>query len=100
MSSSTHTPSSVRSHLVFCCALALSLVVSFAWAGRTYQGKVVSVTDGDTIRILVHDQQLKVRLAEIDAPEKGQPWGAKARQALAEKVAGKVAVIEEIARDR
>jgi endonuclease YncB( thermonuclease family) len=45
-----------------------------ALAGATeYTGKVVSVHDGDTIRVLYHGGELKVRLECIDAPELKQP---------------------------
>jgi len=46
----------------------------------------VGVTDGDTLKLLVDNQQYKIRLAEIDTPEKGQPWGKNATKALSEKV--------------
>ncbi len=51
---------------------------------------VVGVTDGDTLTV-VEDfagdrRRIRVRLAQIDAPERGQPWSANARQALATKV--------------
>ena len=36
--------------------------------------------------LLVSKTQIKIRLAEIDTPEKGQPWGTKATQVLGEKV--------------
>ena len=49
-------------------------------------GKVVGITDGDTLTLLVGRTQHKIRLAEIDSPERGQAWGTKARQALADKV--------------
>jgi micrococcal nuclease len=52
-------------------------------------GKVVGVSDGDTITVLVGKQQLKVRLEGIDAPESGQSFGRKAKDALAALVAGK-----------
>src|SRR5262249_10840110 len=52
-----------------------------------FSGRVVHVADGDTIAVLVGREPVKVRLAEIDAPERGQPWSRRARQALVEKVA-------------
>ena len=49
---------------------------------------VVGVADGDTVTVLdpARRTQIKVRLTEIDTPERGQPWGSRARQALADKV--------------
>lgn len=53
--------------------------------------KVVAVTDGDTVKVLTHNKkQIKVRLAEIDTPERKQPYGKKAKQALSNMVFGKV----------
>jgi endonuclease YncB( thermonuclease family) len=50
-------------------------------------GKVVHIADGDTLTILDADTvQHKIRLSGIDAPEKGQAFGTKAKEALAEKV--------------
>ena len=54
----------------------------------------------NTLRILYRDGQLKVRLAEIDTPERKQPWGTRAKQALSDKVFGKVVGVVEIDRDR
>jgi endonuclease YncB( thermonuclease family) len=53
-------------------------------------GTCVGVTDGDTIRVLTADkQQLRIRLAWIDAPERGQAFASKAKQAMSELVFGK-----------
>lgn len=52
-------------------------------------GKVVGITDGDTLTMLVDNQQYKIRLAEIDTPERGQPYGSRAKQALSELAFGK-----------
>lgn len=53
-----------------------------------YSGKVVGISDGDTLTLLVPDgasyRQIKVRLAEIDTPESAQPYGQKAKQALSD----------------
>lgn len=49
---------------------------------------VVAIADGDTVTVLDAERQARtrVRLTDIDTPERGQPWGTKARQALADKV--------------
>lgn len=58
-----------------------ALTVSFsAWADFT--GKVVVVADGDSITVLRNRKQVKVRVADIDAPEKAQPFGNRSKQAL------------------
>lgn len=55
-------------------------------------GKVVGIHDGDTLTLLVAgNQQVKVRLGEIDTPELAQPYGQKAKQALSDMVFGKEA---------
>lgn len=54
-----------------------------------FTGRVVGVTDGDTITVLVEREQVKVRLASIDAPEKRQAWGHRSKEALSELVFGR-----------
>ena len=47
------------------------------------KGKIVSVADGDTVILLTdNDERVKIRLLGIDAPERGQDYGTKARQYL------------------
>ena len=54
------------------------------------RGRCVGVTDGDTIRVLTADQQqFRIRLAWIDAPEKSQAFCQRAKQAMSELVFGK-----------
>ncbi len=48
----------------------------------TLAGRVVGITDGDTLTLLVDRTQHKIRLGEIDTPERGQDWGRRASQAL------------------
>lgn len=48
-----------------------------------FTGKAIAVSDGDTLTVLAPgDRQTRVRLHGIDAPEKGQPFGTRARQHL------------------
>lgn len=52
-------------------------------------GKVVGVSDGDTITVLQHNQQYKIRLYGIDCPESGQAFGQKAKEFTSSMVFGK-----------
>ena len=79
--------------------LVMLLVGSSAGA-ETITGKVVKVADGDTITILVDREQVRVRLANIDTPERKQPWGKKAKQALADLVAGEWVEVDVLDVDR
>lgn len=64
-------------------------------------GRVVAISDGDTITILDADKaQHKIRLAGIDAPEKKQPFGSKSREALAAMIHEKHVTVEWASRDR
>jgi endonuclease YncB( thermonuclease family) len=80
--------------------IAMILLLGAPLAAEMLTGKVVSIADGDTITILVDRERVKVRLAEIDAPERGQPWGRRAKQALTEKIAGHVVQVETRFNDR
>jgi hypothetical protein len=53
-----------------------------------FSGRVVAVMDGDTITVLVGREQRRVRLAGVDAPEKGQAFGQRSKQALSQMVFG------------
>jgi len=58
-------------------------------------GKVVAVTDGDTIKVLDDSMtEYKIRLSGIDAPERGQPYGTASRDHLASMVAGKEVLVD------
>ena len=84
--------------VLFVAALTM---LSAAVSGATVEGEVVAITDGDTIKILTPTkQQIKVRLADIDTPERGQPYGRKARQVLGEKIHRRQVDVEEVAIDR
>ena len=80
--------------------LSLALLAPLAYA-ETLTGRVVGIADGDTITVLdsTNDPH-KVRLAGIDAPEKGQAFGNAAKQNLASMVAGKAVSVEYVKFDR
>lgn len=61
--------------------------------------KCIGVTDGDTITVLTRNKkQYKIRLAHIDCPEKGQPFGKAARQFTSNFCFGKMVRIQQTAR--
>lgn len=83
------------------CAAAVVISACAAAFASDLSCKVVGVSDGDTITALCQGrEQVKVRLAEIDAPEKSQPFGAKSKQSLSDLCFGKAAQIAEHDRDR
>ena len=58
-----------------------------AFGSSSFIGEVIGVADGDTVTVLMDNKiQHKIRLAEIDTPEKAQPYGQKAKQALSDYV--------------
>lgn len=61
---------------------------------------VVGVSDGDTLTARCDGEQIKVRLAEIDAPEKRQPFGMKSKQSLSELCFQRKAEVRQVDRDR
>lgn len=62
---------------------------------------VIGISDGDTLTVLTHDkQQVKIRLAEIDAPERKQPFGTRSKQSLSDLCFGKQAEVTPQAKDR
>jgi endonuclease YncB( thermonuclease family) len=67
----------------------------------TFNGRVVSVEDGDTLMVLDQANRMyKIRLQGIDAPEGGQAFGDSSRQNLSNEVFDKEVTIEWSKRDR
>jgi endonuclease YncB( thermonuclease family) len=83
-------------------SLAFLAVLGLApWAARAdFVGRVVKVSDGDTLTVLVEQKQIKVRLDAIDAPELKQPFGKHSQRSLAQLCAARTARVVEKGRDR
>jgi endonuclease YncB( thermonuclease family) len=82
-------------------ACAVLLICSGAVRAEDIVATVIGITDGDTITVLTPDhKQLRVRLAEIDAPEAKQPWGQRSKQTLAAFVFGKQVKVATRGTDR
>ena len=81
--------------------LPLLLLFTLSAQAEALEGKVVKIADGDTLTLLTpSNQQVKIRLAGIDTPEKKQPFGNKAKQALSNLAFQKQALVEIETKDR
>ncbi|MGD9950550.1 MAG: thermonuclease family protein [Desulfobulbus sp.] len=80
--------------------LSLFLLIFIPSLSLAWQGKVVNVSDGDTIKVLHDGQQVKIRLYGIDCPEKAQAYGQKAREMTTSMVAGRTVDVEVKDTDR
>ena len=68
---------------------------------QVISGKVVKIADGDTFTLLVNNHdQVKVRLDGIDAPEKKQAFGNKAKQYLSSMIWGTPVTVKVLKKDR
>src|SRR5215831_10594859 len=90
-------------HRVIEIALAVCVLMSgnelLAFA-TDFSGPVISVLDGDTIEVLHNTRAERVRLNGIDCPEKGQPYGKKAKQAASALVFGKQVTLKTYGLDK
>ncbi len=81
-----------------------AVLFGLAWGAHadTLTGQVVGISDGDTLTLLVDGAklELQVRLAGIDAPEKGMDFGNRAKQSLSDMAFGKAVVVEYGKRDK
>lgn len=91
-------------HFNLAARLAATAFCGFYFAlvqAETLTGRVVAVADGDTITVLDSlNQQHKIRLAGIDAPEKKQAFGQVSKQHLADLVFGKLVGVEWFKQDK
>lgn len=47
---------------------------------KKFYAKVIGISDGDTFKVLYKKQEFRIRLNHIDAPEKSQNFGKKAKE--------------------
>ncbi len=80
--------------------LLLWLFVPIGVAEKEFRGRVVGVTDGDSITVQHDARQEAVRLHGIDAPERGQAFGERARQFTAALACGRMVVVRVMSQDR
>ena len=78
------------------------LLLSLSLFSAEIRGRVVAVSDGDTITVLdeMDKGNFKIRLDKIDAPEKKQAFGNRAKQFLSALIFGKQVAVRFKAVDR
>ncbi len=81
--------------------LLLLVLFAQAAAARELHGRVVGIADGDTLTLLTEGrEEVRIRLAAIDTPEGGQPYGSRARQILSDLAFGKPVRVVVVDTDR
>src|SRR2546426_12847875 len=84
----------------FLICLAILCLAPLALALADFSGRVVGITDGDTIKVMHNGRAEKIRLHGIDCPEKGQPFGTKAKEFTSAMVFGKTVTVRVTDTDR
>lgn len=79
---------------------ALWLFCVWTVQAAPFEARVITVLDGDTLLVQSGPFQSKLRLVNIDAPEKAQPFGLESQQSLQALVGGKTVQVESRAVDQ
>lgn len=92
----------MKYNTLYSLALMLFLLplLSLTAPSYTLRGKAVRIVDGDTFDLLVDKTTYRIRLAGIDAPEKGQDFGTASKQMLGALCAGEVLTVVVTDTDR
>lgn len=80
--------------------LAVSAFLAGSAAAEEFTARVVGVTDGDTLTVLHAKHSEKVRLVGIDAPEKRQAYGERAKRFTADLAFDRTVTVRTAGRDR
>lgn len=90
----------MRLRLATMAAVLLGIAAAPPATIEEFSGKVVSLSDGDTLTVLKDRKQIKVRVEGIDAPEKSQAFGNKSKNALADLIGRKEVAIHATGTDK
>jgi endonuclease YncB( thermonuclease family) len=73
----------------------LALLMATVGHAETLEGRIIGITDGDTVTILDGSKSRhRIRLAGIDAPEKKQAFGKHSKESLSGMVFGQTVAVE------
>ncbi|WP_255571219.1 thermonuclease family protein [Halomarinibacterium sedimenti] len=83
---------------VFICFL---FCLRIAAQSNSIEGKVVAITDGDTFKLITKDSTLyRIRVANIDCPERKQPFSKRAKQFTSQAIFGDTVLVMYDKKDR
>jgi micrococcal nuclease len=74
--------------------LFLLAAVAAALYAEDFTGRVVAITDGDTIKVMHDGAAERIRLWGIDCPESKQPFGTRAKQLTGDLVFDKTVTVK------
>lgn len=80
--------------------VALFALVVLNAQAESFEAKVLAVMDGDTVFVKSGAFKAKLRLVNVDAPEKDQPFGKESQESLQSLIGGKVIHVESKAVDK
>lgn len=81
--------------------ITILIMLPLLLSAQTLKGKAVSIADGDTFTLLVNDnEQVKIRIDGIDAPEKKQDFGNRAKQYLSDMIWNQELIVKVSKKDR
>lgn len=68
---------------------------------NSIKGKVIAITDGDTFKLITKDSTLyRIRVANIDCPERKQPFSKKAKEFTSQAIYGDIVIVKYDKKDR
>ena len=87
--------------VLFFIIFSSGVCTNVALKKETIHGKVTAITDGDTFKLLKADSTLiRVRLANIDCPERKQPFSKRAKQFTSDAIFGENVEVLVLKKDR
>ena len=83
------------------CLFIVFFLFSSSLHAEMLSGQIIGISDGDTATLLTNDRKpIKIRLGQIDEPEKEQAFGEKSKQSLSELIYGKNVTVETETKDQ
>jgi endonuclease YncB( thermonuclease family) len=81
--------------------LSIFVIFPLLLSAQLLKGKAVKITDGDTFTLLVDGhEQVRIRIDGIDAPEKGQAFGNRAKEYLSGMIWGEELTVRVMKTDK